>query len=178
MRSGTRKPVGAGTVVVVTGASAGVGRAAVVRVLGSRGASVGLLARGPDGLEGARRDVEAAGGSALALSVDVADASAVEEAASRIESELGPIDVWINNAMVSVYSPVHEMTADEYRRVTEVTYLGAVHGTLSALRRMRQRDDGVIVQVGSALAYRSIPLQSATRRAAVKTPTPGNPSSG
>jgi NAD(P)-dependent dehydrogenase (short-subunit alcohol dehydrogenase family) len=160
VRSGTRKPIGAGTVVVVTGASAGVGRA-VVRVLGSRGASVGLLARGPDGLEGARRDVEAAGGRALALSVDVADASAVEEAASRIESELGPIDVWINNAMVSVYSPVHEMTADEFRRVTEVTYLGAVHGTLSALRRMRQRDAGVIVQVGSALAYRSIPLQSA-----------------
>lgn len=160
VRSGTRKPIGAGTVVVVTGASAGVGRA-VVRVLGSRGASVGLLARGPDGLEGARRDVESAGGRALALSVDVADASAVEEAASRIEVELGPIDVWINNAMASVYSPVHEMTADEYRRVTEVTYLGAVHGTLSALRRMRQRDDGVIVQVGSALAYRSIPLQSA-----------------
>jgi len=105
--------------------------------------------------------VESAGGRALALIVDVADASAVEEAASRIETELGPIDVWINNAMTSVYSPVHQMTADEYRRVTEVTYLGAVHGTISALRRMRQRDAGVIVQVGSALAYRSIPLQSA-----------------
>jgi short-subunit dehydrogenase len=160
VRSDTGRPIGAGTVVVVTGASAGVGRA-VVRALGSRGASVGLLARGADGLEGARREVESAGGRALALIVDVADASAVEEAASRIETELGPIDVWINNAMTSVYSPVHEMTADEYRRVTEVTYLGAVHGTISALRRMRQRDAGVIVQVGSALAYRSIPLQSA-----------------
>ena len=160
MRSDTGRPIGAGTVVVVTGASAGVGRA-VVRALGSRGASVGLLARGADGLEGARREVESAGGRALALIVDVADASAVEDVASRIETELGPIDVWINNAMTSVYSPVHEMTADEYRRVTEVTYLGAVHGTISALRRMRQRDAGVIVQVGSALAYRSIPLQSA-----------------
>jgi short-subunit dehydrogenase len=160
VRSDTGRPIGAGTVVVVTGASAGVGRA-VVRALGSRGASVGLLARGADGLEGARREVESAGGRALALIADVADASAVEEAASRIETELGPIDVWINNAMTSVYSPVHQMTADEYRRVTEVTYLGAVHGTISALRRMRQRDAGVIVQVGSALAYRSIPLQSA-----------------
>ena len=160
VRSDTGRPIGAGTVVVVTGASAGVGRA-VVRALGSRGASVGLLARGADGLEGARREVESAGGRALALIVDVADASAVEDVASRIETELGPIDVWINNAMTSVYSPVHEMTADEYRRVTEVTYLGAVHGTISALRRMRQRDAGVIVQVGSALAYRSIPLQSA-----------------
>jgi NAD(P)-dependent dehydrogenase (short-subunit alcohol dehydrogenase family) len=158
--SGRGRSIGVGTVVVVTGASAGVGRA-VVRVLGARGASVGLLARGADGLEAARLEVESAGGRALALSVDVADASAVEAAATRIESELGPIDVWINNAMASVYSPVHEMTADEYLRVTEVTYLGAVHGTLSALRLMRGRDAGVILQVGSALAYRSIPLQSA-----------------
>jgi NAD(P)-dependent dehydrogenase (short-subunit alcohol dehydrogenase family) len=152
--------IGPGTVVVVTGASAGVGRA-VARALAARGASVGLLARGHDGLDGARRDVEAVGGRAVVAVVDVADASAVDEAAARIESELGPIDVWINNAMTSVFSPVHAMTAEEYRRVTEVTYLGTVHGTLSALRRMRGRDRGVIVQVGSALAYRSIPLQSA-----------------
>lgn len=160
MRSGARRPIRFGSVVVVTGASAGVGRA-VARMLGSRGASVGLLARGADGLEGARREVESAGGRALSLIVDVADPAAVEDAASRIETEFGPIDVWINNAMTSVFSPVHQMTADEYRRVTEVTYLGAVYGTLSALSRMRQRDAGVIVQVGSALAYRSIPLQSA-----------------
>jgi NADP-dependent 3-hydroxy acid dehydrogenase YdfG len=155
-----RPPVGRGTVVVVTGASAGVGRA-VVRALGARGASVALIARGVDGLEGARADVESAGGSALPLVVDVADAAAVEAAAARVESELGDIDVWVNNAMTSVFSPVHEMAADEYRRVTDVTYLGTVYGTLSALRRMRERDRGVIVQVGSALAYRSIPLQSA-----------------
>lgn len=160
VRTTTERSIGPGTVVVVTGASAGVGRA-VARLLGSRGASVGLLARGADGLEGARREIVAAGGRALPLMVDVADASAVEDAAKRIEAEFGPIDVWINNAMTSVFSPVHEMTADEYRRVTEVTYLGAVHGTLSALSRMRERDAGVIVQVGSALAYRSIPLQSA-----------------
>jgi short-subunit dehydrogenase len=152
--------IGPGTVVVVTGASAGVGRA-VARALAARGASVGLLARGGDGLDGARRDVEAAGGRAVVAVVDVADASAVDEAAARIELELGPIDVWINNAMTSVFSSVDAMTAEEYRRVTEVTYLGTVHGTLSALRRMRGRDRGVIVQVGSALAYRSIPLQSA-----------------
>jgi len=160
MGNGGIRPIGPGTVVVVTGASAGVGRA-VIRALGERGASVGLLARGADGLEGARRDVEAAGGRALAIQVDVADAAGVDAAADRIEAELGPIDIWINNAMTSVFSPVYEMTADEYRRVTEVTYLGTVHGTLSAFRRMRERDRGAIVQVGSALAYRSIPLQSA-----------------
>jgi short-subunit dehydrogenase len=160
MRPTTRRQVGPGTVVVVTGASAGVGRA-VARALGQRKASVGLLARGQEGLEAARREIAAAGGRAVALTVDVADPAAVEEAAGRIEQELGPVDVWINNAMTSVFSPVHEMTAEEYRRVTEVTYLGTVHGTLSALVRMRARDQGVIVQVGSALAYRSIPLQSA-----------------
>jgi short-subunit dehydrogenase len=160
MRSAIRQQLGPGSVVVITGASAGVGRA-VARALGRRKASVGLLARGVEGLEGARREIVAAGGRAIALTVDVADPVAVEEAADRIESELGPIDVWINNAMTSVFSPVHEMTPDEYRRVTEVTYLGTVHGTLSALRRMRARDQGVVVQVGSALAYRSIPLQSA-----------------
>ncbi len=160
VRDGGTRPIGPGTVVVVTGASAGVGRA-VARALGARGASVGLLARGPDGLEGARRDVEAAGGRAVTVAVDVADAAAVDRAADQIEAELGPIDIWINNAMTSVFSPVHQMTADEYRRVTDVTYLGTVHGSLTAYRRMRGRDRGVIVQVGSALAYRSIPLQSA-----------------
>jgi short-subunit dehydrogenase len=147
-------------VVVVTGASAGVGRA-TVRKLAERGAKIGLIARGLDGLEGARQDVERLGGRALVLPADVADAEAIEAAAERVEQELGPIDVWINNAMVSVFSPVKEMKAEEYRRVTEVTYLGYVHGTLSALKRMLPRDRGVIIQVGSALAYRGIPLQSA-----------------
>jgi short-subunit dehydrogenase len=147
-------------VVVVTGASAGVGRA-TARAFAARGASVALLARGEAGLEGARREVEAAGGTALVLPVDVADPSQVELAAAAVEEELGPIDIWVNNAMVSVFSPVKEMTAEEYRRVTEVTYLGTVYGTLTALKRMLPRDHGAIVQVGSALAYRAIPLQSA-----------------
>ncbi len=147
-------------VVVVTGASAGVGRA-VVRAFAARGASVGLLARGRAGLDAARVDAEALGGRALALPTDVADADAVERAAAAVEDAFGPIDVWVNNAMLSVFSPVKEMKAEEYRRVTEVTYLGCVHGTLAALRRMLPRDRGAIVQVGSALAYRGIPLQSA-----------------
>ena len=147
-------------VVVVTGASAGVGRA-TVRAFARRGASIGLIARGVAGLEAARREVEEAGGKALVLPLDVADARAVEEAAAKVEEELGPIDIWINNAMLSVFSPAEEMTPEEYRRVTEVTYLGYVHGTLAALKRMRPRDRGVVVQVGSALAYRGIPLQSA-----------------
>ena len=127
----------------------------------TEGASIGLLARGEDGLEGARRDVEALGGRALAIPCDVADADAVEAAAARVEAEFGPIDVWVNNAMASVFSPIKEMTAEEFRRVTEVTYLGTVHGTLSALKRMGPRNHGHIVQVGSALAYRGIPLQAA-----------------
>src|SRR5688500_13263034 len=147
-------------VVVVTGASAGVGRA-TVRAFARRGASLGLLARGRDGLEATRAEVEALGGKALVLPTDVADPDQVEAAAGAVEAELGPIDVWVNNAMVSVFSPARETTAAEYRRVTEVTYLGYVHGTLAALRRMLPRDRGVIVQVGSALAYRGIPLQSA-----------------
>ena len=146
--------------VVVTGASAGVGRA-VVRAFAERGCDVALLARGRDGLEAAAKEVEAAGQHALVLPVDVADADAVEVAAATTEAELGPIDVWVNNAMVSVFSPVGDLTAEEVRRVTEVTYLGYVHGTLSALRRMRPRDRGTIVQVGSALAHRAIPLQAA-----------------
>lgn len=147
-------------VVVVTGASAGVGRA-TARAFAKRGASIGLLARGRDGLEGARREVEAAGGRAFVVPLDVAEAEAVEDAAEVVERELGPIDIWINNAMVSVFSPIKEMTAEDFRRVTEVTYLGAVHGTLAALKRMQPRNRGCIVQVGSALSYRSIPLQSA-----------------
>ena len=147
-------------VVVITGASAGVGRA-TAREFARAGAKVALLARGRDGLEAARREVEELGGKALVIEVDVADAEAIEAAADRIEQELGRIDIWINNAMASVFSPVHEMMAEEFRRVTAVTYLGAVHGTLAALKRMGPRNRGVIVQVGSALAYRAIPLQSA-----------------
>ena len=147
-------------VVVITGASAGVGRATAV-AFARRGARVGLLARGRDGLEGARTEVESAGGKALVVLTDVSDADAVEAAALRIEEDLGPIDVWVNNAMTSVFSPVKEMTPDEFRRVTEVTYLGYVYGTLAALRRMLPRNRGSIVQVGSALAYWGIPLQAA-----------------
>jgi NAD(P)-dependent dehydrogenase (short-subunit alcohol dehydrogenase family) len=149
-----------GEVVVITGASAGVGRA-TVREFAKRRASIGLIARGHDGLEGARREVEAAGGKALVLPTDVADPDQVEAAAQQVEQRLGPIDVWVNNAMTSVFSPIRQMTPSEYRRVTEVTYLGYVYGTLAALKRMLPRDRGTIVHVGSALAYRSIPLQSA-----------------
>ncbi len=146
-------------VVVVTGASAGVGRA-TVRAFAKGGADLALIARGRAGLDAARREAEAAGSRVLVFPIDVADANAVEAAAARVEAELGPIDVWVNNAMVSVFAPVKETTAEEFRRVTEVTYLGYVHGTLAALRRMLPRDRGVIVQVGSALAYRAIPLQA------------------
>ncbi len=147
-------------VVVITGASAGVGRA-VARRFAQAGAHIGLLARGLDGLEGARRDVEDLGGKAIICQTDVADAGAVERAAGQVEAELGEIDIWINNATTTVFSPIKEMTPDEYKRVTEVTYLGVVYGTQAALKRMLPRDRGVILQVGSALAYRAIPLQSA-----------------
>jgi len=146
--------------VVVTGASAGLGRAIAVE-FGRRGANVGILARGKDGLEGAKREVESAGGKAHVVPTDVADAEAVEHAAVAVEQEFGEIDTWINNAMASVFSPVKEMKPEEYKRVTEVTYLGTVYGTLAALKRMLPRNRGTIVQVGSALATRSIPLQSA-----------------
>jgi len=148
-----------GDVVVVTGASAGVGRATAV-AFAREGARVGLVARGEDGLYGARKDVEAAGGQALVVSADVADADAVERVATAVEDTLGPIDVWVNNAMAAIFSPFMKITPAEYRRATEVTYLGYVWGTMAALRRMLPRDRGVIVQVGSALAYRGIPLQA------------------
>jgi NAD(P)-dependent dehydrogenase (short-subunit alcohol dehydrogenase family) len=146
-------------VVVVTGASAGVGRA-TAQAFGKRGDRVALLARGEDGLEGAREEVESVGGRALPIPTDVADADQVEEAAARAERELGPIDVWVNDAMTTVFSPFKELTPDEYKRATEVTYLGYVWGTMAALKRMLPRDRGTIVQVGSALAYRAIPLQA------------------
>jgi NAD(P)-dependent dehydrogenase (short-subunit alcohol dehydrogenase family) len=146
--------------VVVTGASAGIGRA-TARLFAERGACVGLIARGQAGLDGAVRDVEDAGGKALAISADVADYLQVTDAARKIEETLGPIDVWINVAFTSVFAPFAEMTAEEFRRVTEVSYLGFVYGTMAALSRMRPRGQGTIVQVGSTLGSRSIPLQSA-----------------
>ena len=147
-------------VIVITGASAGVGRA-TAKAFARDGARIALIARGRAGLNGARRDVEKLGGEALVLPLDVADATAIEKVADKIEQKLGPIDVWINNAMASVFSPIKEMSADEFKRVTEVTYLGYVYGTLAALKRMLPRNRGLIIQVGSALAYRGIPLQSA-----------------
>jgi NAD(P)-dependent dehydrogenase (short-subunit alcohol dehydrogenase family) len=151
---------GKSEVVVVTGASGGVGRA-VAQAFARRGASVGLVARGTEGLEQARREVESLGGKGLALPTDVADPDQVEAAAERAEAELGPIDVWVNDAMATVFAPFLQVQPEEYRRATEVTYLGAVYGTMSALRRMTARDRGTVVQVGSALSYRAIPLQSA-----------------
>jgi short-subunit dehydrogenase len=149
-----------GRVVVITGASAGVGRAAA-RLLAEQGAAVGLIARGKNRLDAAAREVEERGSRAHAVSADVADAGAVEHAAAEIEDALGPIDVWVNNAMTTVFAPLANTTPEEFRRATEVTYLGSVWGTMAALRRMVPRDRGVVVQVGSALAYRGIPLQAA-----------------
>jgi NAD(P)-dependent dehydrogenase (short-subunit alcohol dehydrogenase family) len=146
--------------VVITGASGGIGRA-TARLFGERGANIGLIARGEEGLAGAVQDVEEAGGKAVPLPADVADYAQVDSAAGLAEERFGPIDVWINVAFASVFAPFHEITPDEFRRVTEVSYLGFVHGTMAALARMRPRDRGTIVQVGSALGARSIPLQSA-----------------
>ena len=147
-------------VVVITGGSAGIGRAAA-RAFARDGADVTLIARGMDRLRDAQREIEQLGRRALIVSADVADAAAIEQAAEQTEKELGPIDIWVNNAMASVFSPIKETTPEEFKRVTEVTYLGYVHGTLAALKRMSPRNRGVIVQVGSALAYRGIPLQAA-----------------
>jgi NAD(P)-dependent dehydrogenase (short-subunit alcohol dehydrogenase family) len=147
-------------IVVVTGASGGIGRATAV-AFGARGDTVALIARGEAGLAGAKRDVEAAGGTALVIPTDVADADAVFAAAEQIEADLGPIDVWVNVAFTSVFAPLQQIKPEEYRRVTEVSYLGYVYATMAALKYMKPRDRGTIVQVGSALAYRGIPLQSA-----------------
>ena len=147
-------------VVVVTGASAGVGRA-VAHAFARRGAAVGLIARGRDGLEAAADEVQRLGGTAHIFPADVADHDQVDAAAQAVERRAGPIDVWVNDAMATVFAPVSEVTADEFRRATEVTYLGTVHGTMAALRRMVPRNRGAVVQVGSALAYRAIPLQAA-----------------
>jgi short-subunit dehydrogenase len=148
-------------VIVITGAAAGVGRATAQMFAKTEGAHIGLIARGEEALESARREVEYFGGKAIAISCDVADAEGMEAAAERVEQELGPIDVWINVAMTSVFSFIRDMTAAEFKRVTEVCYLGYVNGTLAALKRMLPRDRGHIIQVGSALAYRGIPLQAA-----------------
>jgi short-subunit dehydrogenase len=145
--------------IVITGASAGVGRA-TARAFAKRGARLGLLARGVDRLNATAAEVRATGGEALVLPTDVADADAVEAAAAAVEREFGPIDVWINNAMATIFAPLASVSPDEYRRATEVTYLGYVYGTMAALKRMLPRNRGTIVQVGSALAYRAIPLQA------------------
>ncbi len=147
-------------VVVITGGSAGIGRATALAFV-RRGDRVAILARDPDRLEAACAELRATGGTVLGIPVDVADAAQVEQAAERVERELGPISVWVNNVSTTVFAPVLETTPEEFRRVTEVAYLGAVHGTQAALRRMLPRNRGCIVQTGSALAYRSIPLQSA-----------------
>jgi NAD(P)-dependent dehydrogenase (short-subunit alcohol dehydrogenase family) len=146
-------------VVVVTGASAGIGRA-IAREFASHGWRVALVARGRDGLEGARAEIERLGSQAMVLPTDVADEAQVEAAAAQVEAAWGPIDVWVNDAMATIFAPALEIAPADFRRSTEVTYLGAVWGTLAALRRMKPRDRGAIVQVGSALAYRSIPLQA------------------
>jgi NAD(P)-dependent dehydrogenase (short-subunit alcohol dehydrogenase family) len=146
-------------IAVVTGGSAGVGRA-TARALARDGAHVAVIARGEDRLAATRSELESYGVKCIAISADVADAEAIDAAADRIEHELGPIDVWVNNAMATVFAPMSDVTPEEFRRATEVTYFGSVWGTLAALRYMRPRDRGVVVQVGSALAYRGIPLQA------------------
>ena len=146
--------------VVVTGASAGVGRA-TAHAFAAQGAQIGLVARGTQGLQAAAAEVEQRGGKALTLPLDMADPDAVEAAAERVENHFGPIDIWVNCAMATIFAPFHRISPEEYRRATEVTYLGFVYGTMAALKRMRARNRGTIVQVGSALSYRAVPLQSA-----------------
>jgi NAD(P)-dependent dehydrogenase (short-subunit alcohol dehydrogenase family) len=146
-------------VVVITGASGGVGRA-TAQAFARLGAYIGLLARGHEGLENTRKEVESLGGRAIAIPTDVAYPDQVEAAAERVENEFGPIDIWVNNAMTTVFTPFKDVTPEEFKRATEVTYLGAVYGTMAAIKRMLPRDRGTIVQVGSALAYVSIPLQA------------------
>jgi NAD(P)-dependent dehydrogenase (short-subunit alcohol dehydrogenase family) len=151
---------GRASIIVITGASAGVGRA-TARAFAQLGCKVALIARGQEGLEGARRDVEAAGGMALVLPLDVSDAKQVAAGADQVVREWDQIDIWVNCAMATIFAPVSRITPEEYRRVTEVTYLGQVYGTMAALKHMRTRDQGTIIQIGSALSYRAIPLQSA-----------------
>lgn len=160
MKSANQHETFKNKIVVVTGASAGVGRATAIE-FAKCGAQVALLARGEEGLASAKREVELAGGRAATFGVDMADADAVDKVAAGIEETLGPVDIWVNNAMVTIFAPVKDITPGEFKRVTEVTYLGNVNGTMAALKRMLPRNRGVIVQVSSALAYRSIPLQSA-----------------
>jgi short-subunit dehydrogenase len=147
-------------IVVITGASAGVGRATATE-FARRGCDVAIVARNQQRLDTAAAELRHMGVRALPVAADVANYTALERAASRIEKQLGPIDIWVNNAMATIFAPVHKITADEFRRATEVTYLGQVHGTMVALQRMRARNRGTIVNIGSALAYRAIPLQSA-----------------
>jgi NADP-dependent 3-hydroxy acid dehydrogenase YdfG len=146
--------------VVITGASAGVGRATAI-AFAKHGCQIALIARGKDGLLGAKNDVEKNGGTAKIYEVDVSDSTAIVYTANIIEAEMGPIDIWVNNAMCSVFGPLKEITPEEFKRVTEVTYLGQVYGTMAALKHMLPRNHGTIILVGSALAYRGIPLQSA-----------------
>ena len=155
---GTVENLNSSKTVVVTGASAGVGRAIAVG-FGKLGWRVGVIARGEEGLNSTKREIEEMGGRALAICADVADADALMGAADHVEAEFGPIDVWVNNAMVTIYASIADITPKEFHQVTQVTYLGQVYGTLAALKHMRRRDRGVIVYIGSALAYRSIPFQ-------------------
>ena len=158
MRTVNRQP--GHEVVVVTGASSGVGRA-IAHAFAKRRAHIGLLARGQEGLDATASEVEALGGAAIAIPADVADAEQVEAAAAAVEARFGGIDVWVNDAMATVFAPFTEITAEEFARATQVTYLGTVYGTMAALKRMVPRNRGAVVQVGSALSYRAIPLQSA-----------------
>jgi NAD(P)-dependent dehydrogenase (short-subunit alcohol dehydrogenase family) len=154
------QPITSETVVAVTGSTGGIGRATAIE-FGRHGAKVALLARGEAGLAGAVAEVERAGGTALAVRTDVADSDQVKAAVERIENELGPIDIWVNDGFTSVFAPFDQIQPAEYKRVTEVSYLGYVYATMAVLPRMKQRGHGTIVHVGSALAYRGIPLQSA-----------------